>query len=85
MRLIVLSSLLLPSLALAASEGVGPGGMHAVATALPAPPRGPVPTLKAMLEQLGDARALVQGSITDAVADQLNQLRAAHSSSLLRR
>jgi hypothetical protein len=84
-RAVILSTLLLPSLALAASEGVGPSGMHAVATALPAPARRPLATLKSMLEQLGDARALVQSSVTDEVSRQLELLRSARSSSLLRR
>lgn len=84
-RALILFSLVLPSLALAASEGVGPSGMHAVTTDLPAAARRPLATLKAMLSELGDARALVQSNVTDAVAAELERLHAARSSSLLRR
>jgi hypothetical protein len=87
-RVVIVASLLLslalPSLARASSEGVGPSGMHAVAPAPPPPPR-PLATLAQLFEQLRDTRALVQGSVSDAVAAQLAHLRAAHSSSLLRR
>jgi hypothetical protein len=80
-----LLSLALPSLARASGEGVGPSGMHAVAPAQPAPPAPSLATLRQVLAQLSDTRALVQGSVSDAVAAQLEHLRATHSSSLLRR
>jgi hypothetical protein len=83
--LVLLPSLCLPSLARATSEGVGASGMHAVTTAQPPAPPRPLAALKQLLQQLTDTHALVHGSVSDAVAEQLGRQHAAQSSSLLRR
>lgn len=83
-RALLLSTLVSPSLALAATTNTGPTGLHPLRA--PAPPaQPPIVKLRSMLQQVADVRGLTQVNVTDEVAHALAQLQAAHSSSLLRR